>query len=339
METKNMDNKKKNKNNKINNSLELNINLLKKLTKQFTSIEYTQGTGSNTSVKFGEEMLIKASGFRLDELISKDGFSQLNYLDLKQGYLDKKLKTQIQVNDIVKSSTSKKSKFKPSIETGFHSFLNKYTIHIHPMFLNLVLCLKNSDEILQDLYSEFNFLTIKYCKPGNDLSCEIFKKYSNEKIIFLKNHGLIITTDNVNESIQLTKKICDISKKYILSNLKNNNVEIFKYKKIESVCDNVFMGTKINNLKNNKFVFPDAIVFLNDIFLNEKNNFKVSDRILYFDLNENLVKNIDEILYVNDFILNFGSYFGKLNYLSLKKVLEILNMDEEKYRKNLLSNN
>jgi len=313
---------------------------LKLITEKFKFIEYTQGTGSNISVKGGNNMVIKASGYTLEEIISKDGFVELDYLELRDGYLSDSIKSQRDSNDVVSKNIFedyKLKRVKPSIETGFHSFMKKYVVHIHPMYLNLLLCLKETDKILNELYKNYNFFIIDYFKPGHELCVEVLKGFkklniSECRVFFLKNHGLIVSSDDIDEIIDVTKKICDIAKEFIIDKV---NFE-HEYLDLE-VKEDSFVGSEISNAGN--YVFPDAIVFLNDIFDDFCLMYEVlDDKVIYNGDNLNLFRNVDEILFVHNFILKFGGMFGTLNYLSDEQISNILGMDEEKYRKRLLSN-
>lgn len=318
------------------NIFEQTKNELIKLTKEFEEIEYTQGTGSNTSVKFGNILAIKASGYRLKDISQKSSIAYLKYLDLKEGYINKKISSQEQVNNIISKNSFSNINHKSSIETGFHSYLQKYTIHLHPQYLNLILCLKESNKILKEIYSDKNYLLIDYFKPGHDLSVEICNSYNNEEIIFLKNHGLIISTNYLEKTISLAHEICNDAKDYVLNKLNKKNIKIERYSSIKKISNSKFNGLSVSKLSFD-FFFPDAVVFLDDIKKNENNSFEISNKISYSNLSKKLVNNIDEILFIHNFIATYANHFGSLSILSEKNAYELLNMDEEKYRKNLLS--
>lgn len=83
---------------------------------------------------------------------------------------------------------------KPSMEIGFHlSIMSKYVIHYHPVYLLPWLC-SNHD---------FDFgTTIDYHKPGEDLCEAISRADDTSGIILLKNHGVIIHGNTVEEIVK-----------------------------------------------------------------------------------------------------------------------------------------
>mgnify|MGYP001599014144 FL=1 len=137
---------------------------LEKISKAFANnIEYSQGGGANISAKDKDIMIIKASGFTLSDMISKKGFIATNYKQISQMYLQEELFSEDYSRKKIKESIiSINSNLKPSIEVGFHSFLSKYVIHLHPLYLNAILCLKDSKKILKELYLDYNYIVVNY---------------------------------------------------------------------------------------------------------------------------------------------------------------------------------
>lgn len=135
--------------------------------------EIFQGNGGNISVKDGDSMIIKKSGFRIDESENSCWVNPSIYVNsLKTAEVD--VPTE------------------PSIETWFHSFTKKYTVHFHPKHYNNVLCSKNRPANIPGLW-------IEYMKPGYSLARKIFERYSGQSIILLQNHGVIVTSDDIRE--------------------------------------------------------------------------------------------------------------------------------------------
>ena len=95
--------------------------------------------------------------------------------------------------------------FRPSIETLLHSILNKYTLHTHPIVVNAITNRENWKEILLELFGD-KIILAEYKTPGLSLAIELKNKVKNKmpEIIFLQNHGLIITTDCKSKVIELT---------------------------------------------------------------------------------------------------------------------------------------
>lgn len=98
-----------------------------------------------------------------------------------------------------KDSTIWEEKLKPSMEYLMHlNIPSKYVVHYHPIYVLPYLC---SD------YT-FNFgSAIDYIHPGKPLADEIKKIENLENIIFLKNHGVVIHADSIDEIKKLYYRI------------------------------------------------------------------------------------------------------------------------------------
>jgi len=212
-----------------------------------TDISLVQGKGGNISLKFEDKFLIKSSGFKMQDISFTEGFS---ICENKPNRL---------FNDENEYELySKESVFysvgKPSMEIGFHNNIQyNVIIHTHPIYLNAILCSKESKEIINHLFKDLKFKFIEYLTPGYKLS-NFFYKEDNCKIYFLENHGLIVCSDKINEAIKITKKINIDCENWILQNSSN------------------FIPININ--VENKYLFPDSVVFSEE--LKEINNYILS---------------------------------------------------------------
>ena len=56
-----------------------------------------------------------------------------------------------------------------------HSFLLKYTLHTHPVAVNMILIRKNCKEIIESIFSNDRIAFVKYETPGVDLAIELKK--------------------------------------------------------------------------------------------------------------------------------------------------------------------
>jgi rhamnose utilization protein RhaD (predicted bifunctional aldolase and dehydrogenase) len=64
---------------------------------------------------------------------------------------------------------------RPSMELLAHRDLNNAVVHTHPKYLLSILCSENSKEILETIYSEYEFDFIEYVTPGFELHKKIEK--------------------------------------------------------------------------------------------------------------------------------------------------------------------
>jgi len=310
--------------------------------------DLVQAGGGNTSVKVNDIMFIKASGFNLSDINENKG-----YVSIKNKYLLDDLS-----NNTFKKITEYNmyGKLRGSIETYMHSILNKYTIHLHPIQVNKILILENSKSIINQLFP--NSLFIEYVTPGIKVHNEIKKKYNNEEVIFLDNHGVIITTNDFNTIKTSIDNIINKCEKYISIDYSNykltNKISKFIFEKYDKdVISYLSQDLKIiEYLKNNKHLFkesitfPDALVYcgikpvIGNIQDIEKyyNNYKEIPKI-FIDNKRNLLfiisnslkkcKEIEDVLKANLFILDTKE---KKQYLSQDEICFLNNWDAEKYR-------
>jgi len=181
--------------------------------------KYVIGAEGNTSCKVDNGFYIKASGKSL-----------LNLSDLDLVFCN---------ND---GSYKNNNNLKPSIETGFHSWLLNnldinFVAHTHPINTLKILC---SNEIYN--FSEYRLFPdqvvfngpesclVEYFHPGDDLVSAIkdsVNAYTNKhnsppKIILLKNHGIITFGKTINECI-IASEMCEKSAEIFLGSLFNPN--------------------------------------------------------------------------------------------------------------------
>lgn len=213
------------------------------------SLEYIQGGGGNTSVKLDKSvMAIKASGIRLADVSSTSGFVKLNH-DWYSSELIKRLDSltegeyiELGINALVEGEIQKG---RPSIETSLHALLpEKYVIHSHSVYSNILTCSQEGRKWCEDKLAGSIFLD--YAAPGIELSKVLLKKIDprekSSKVIFLQNHGLVITGESADEVIEKHEKL-NISFK-----AEFNIEENLEIKKLV--------------LKKDEIIFPDQAVFI-----------------------------------------------------------------------------
>lgn len=178
-----------------------------------------QAGGGNTSYKESDEkMYIKASGVQLADITNISGYSIVNPKIIADAFL----KT-ANIDEISEEQGKKILEkavingMRPSIETFLHSVSGKYTLHTHPILVNVLTCRKNGMEILKELFPKA--LMVPYATPGVALAKAYFKTYMESEnrdtsgitTSFLQNHGLIVSGDSpevvMNETESIVKKI------------------------------------------------------------------------------------------------------------------------------------
>ena len=281
--------------------------------------DFVQGAGGNVSVKINNKMLIKTSGWRLEDISENNGLVAVN---MNNG-------------DIENSQA-----LRPSMEAGFHIFLDKYVVHTHSVYTNIIACAADGRKIWVDISREFGIAVVwvDYQSPGFHLATAVKKAVGEFKkqygiapeAILMQNHGLIITGDNLEHVFNLHNEIQELVKQYL--NLKKAfPKDMADYLK-NFIKNN---GDSIENFSNN-ILFPDQAVFCSSI--SEKILINKETNNIVYKTNQKEALAIKENLIAWAYIIDCAKDCGlKLNFLSLENINYIRNMESEKYRQKLLN--
>ncbi|WP_315520909.1 class II aldolase/adducin family protein [Leptotrichia wadei] len=326
-----------------------------------------QAGGGNTSVKINDEtMFIKSSGYQLSEMEENVGYSKVNYkkiVDYFKSHLEIKRSDEKELleNTLIQGK-------RPSIETFLHSITEKYTLHTHPLLINVFTSRKNGMKELKSMFP--NSLIIDYQTPGIFLAKEFFDKFSKlenpqkANIVFLKNHGLIVSGKNMDEVIELHESILETLENKLKVNMQAYRNSTFLFKKLEDfiennivyLCENRRIKNFIenNSIKDVNYCFsPDSLIYCNKkILLLNKNddmlevvknhNLKYGNfNVVYFENelyiiapNVKKAKEIESVLSFNLQVLKLNKN-DEMDFLTEEEQNFLLNWDSEKYRKNL----
>lgn len=339
--------------------------------------DLVQASGGNSSVKLKNgKMLIKASGFLLSEVNENRGYSKvdikkivniLKNKDIKNNY--DKIKREICAKKLVEEATVD-LKNRPSIETLLHSILFKYTLHSHPVVVNMIVVQKDWKEILSSIFKNQDIALVPYKTPGIDLALELNKVISVfktiPKIIFLQNHGLIVTSNSISD----VKRLTEIVINKIEKNLK---IDMNRYKLTNKISNLINAAQKNNNnitylsedrylneqLIQNKKLFlqtpfcPDVQVFCGTIPILIKNILDIDlikkYREEYFEFPKVIIfkkniffnatslkkaKEIEEVMKFHIMVLE-KNLKTKKNFLNFKELHYLNGWEAEKFRKKI----
>ncbi len=326
--------------------------------------DLVQAGGGNSSFKISErKMVIKGSGIQLSDVDLNFGYTTVNPQTISKKFLE------CDNIDSISDDESKKifeeaiiDGIRPSIETFLHSITGKYTLHTHPIVVNAVTCREDWKEILKKLFP--GALLVKYATPGVELAKEYFKTFRGKlsehemaDVIFLQNHGLVVSADSSEEVIKKTEEITlkleeflnvDYSSYHDLTKLWMK----FPEKIVWKITDENVTST-VREMSEWETVFcPDTVVFLGKSFLNLEN--EISDSIIekytfnkgipvIVKYKENLYAIADSVKKALEIqsILSFSAQVMKINKDSKCNLLneeeqnKLLNWDAEKYRKTM----
>ena len=289
--------------------------------------DLVQSGGGNTSIKFGSGLMaIKASGCRLSEMTAEKGFVVVNRqavkeyfdrVDMSSGTDFEKDIVEFVNNNIVPIAGIEK--MRPSVEAPFHSFLKKVVIHSHSVYANILCCSLEGEALASEIFSKDSFVWIPYVNPGFMLSWVIKQAVDERlketgifpKVIFMQNHGLIVSEDTSSECTalhdQVNRKIIDYFKlpmPYPTPSIKRIGDRL--YKSTGDIVPTMFDKTKANYEYLDRYgLYPDQLVYLNKSFALKDQKILVEDNgdVLY-NASEREASGMEDTLSAYLYVLN-----------------------------------
>ncbi len=216
-------------------------------------------------------MLIKASGFTFQDVTNGAG---LVWVDHHQA-----------VNNLVAYgndgllegpsalvSKSIPEGLKPSMEFEFHAALEKYVLHTHSIYVNVITCCVECPDLLKIIFSDISYVLVPYIMPGHPLASYIYKMVaSGEKaqIYFLKNHGVIVHAETVEEVLSLydriQQRIIGFLKLSIVMEDHSENTNLGSKQVLFEEISNGINQMKIEDVRDHILVPDQSIFFRNKI--------------------------------------------------------------------------
>ncbi len=324
--------------------------------------DFVQAGGGNTSVKFSDGMMaIKASGYLLKDMTPTSGFAAVDgaamkayhetnhegVADFNKDSMDKAIASIRPVNG--------ETSARPSVEFGFHSILDKFVLHLHPICANVIVCTDDPEARLREVFDGFDlrYVVVPYVMPGYPLTKAMqsaIARYQAEtgqspQAIFMVNHGMTTTAPTAQEAYELMDRANKrIQEKLALADLPPVAI---------TPCDGGFKSANTwlkNALRDPSFahaikyepLIPDQIVYLmNDISLDADADTKivVANDEIFYRANEVQAAALEETLSAAVYVLRAIQSLGwKPQPLSETDCADILGWDSEKYRKHIMAN-
>ncbi len=179
---------------------------------------WVQGAGGNVSVKKGNQLWIKPSGFRLDEIFSESDLACVDLEKIKSGL--RELKTnpieETYAELLIKSQIL--SAHRPSMETGFHALLPElYVAHFHSLVSVLMVQeFRKNEAAFLHWYDSYwksymgELVILPLVMPGLLLSLQLDGTQPRQ-VILLENHGVILqgsTEIDLKQFSKMEKDFC-----------------------------------------------------------------------------------------------------------------------------------
>jgi putative hydrolase of the HAD superfamily len=306
------------------------------LSKYFgQSIVNVQGPGGNISIKMENYLFIKSSGSILGNMSYDQGYCIVD--NEKCNEMVKTQRNQIKAAKIFGRNS-------PSMETYFHSFMKKYTVHLHFTLSNIFFC-NNTDTSLMEGF-EYGYEVVEYYTPGLELASEIYKQYSaNTDIYILKNHGIIITSNSQDELINKYNYLFDffnrkLENKYSYEKNCNRINQMFYKNGLKKVIRRIPIESIL--LRNIVYCFPDLAIFVQKKIevssLEElERNMGEYDIIILEGVVYGIADSLTKLYSLIEILESYRTIYeyNNGNLSSIDKVVRLQNMEEEKDRRNL----
>ena len=184
-----------------------------------------QGGGGNTSVKTdgGARMFVKASGTALGDMEEGRGYRLVDVAQcvgiLEDGQIKALERTprEAAVLRRLVHACLDELPGRPSVETSLHAILGRCVVHTHPSVINGLLCAAEGAQALQSLFGSMDppYLYIEFCGAGYSLGMRLHDELNAYRrkhgrlpeAIFLGNHGLFVTAEDADRTLQVTRSI------------------------------------------------------------------------------------------------------------------------------------
>jgi len=201
-----------------------------------TKSNLVQSRGGNVSYKINDKLIITSSGSKMEDVTTFSGHCICNMHLLPSYFNDETFYR----NKLMESKLFESIE-RPSMETGLHSNLEKCIVHTHPIHLNVILCSKESEKIMEELFFDLDYEFVIYSSPGIELSNAI-GSYREAPVYFLQNHGLVVCDDDLSNAYEMTKYINEESRKWLEKNKRDFHWSIMP-----------------ENVASPDYLFPDAV--------------------------------------------------------------------------------
>ncbi len=322
-------------------------------------VDYTQGGGGNTSVKDGNVMYIKASGFKLVDISENTAYVPMDLkmireflcgVDLSDGKDHEAENKKVTAEATLQ--TEGLQPLRPSVEVGFHSVLKKYVIHTHSVYANLLTCSLNGKDIAAEIFkgADFGYIFMPYIDPGFTLSVKMkdaIEEYEAKngkfpEVIFMQNHGLVVTADELERVKKINEEVNGKIVAYfgLKDAYRSVSLKCVGENKFESQTPTVVdfvKGSPLTKAMLDEYpLYPDQLVYLNNVLAFAPEKMQAQNGTVVYNTNAKEAQTLEETLFAYLFVINTLKAKGLgISTMSEKDVDFINNWEAEKYRRSL----
>lgn len=314
-----------------------------------------QAGGGNISLKSADNIYVKASGFKFNDVKNKNIFSKLPLSEL-----NKKIK-----DNIFSIPYEYSIGPKPSMETMLHALCKtQYVVHIHHLHSLSYLIRQNCKEKINSLPLSFDYKILDYYRPGEHLAKNLANNLFPDKrncVYFLMNHGVIFCADSKSEFLDLFKSFNNVFIGELLKEDKQIHVsrsmtltketlnigsKVFYRVSFDDIYISKAISKLINLAKKNWALYPDHIVYLGTRMLDldeddDLNLFEIENHDIPFIFKNGMVYAYSSVnksqtdMLISFFYLLYLSSEHKLSSLTDDEANFLSTWDLEIHRKNI----
>jgi len=192
----------------------MSLNMLVEMSRRYgLNEDYVLAGGGNTSFKTENVMHVKGSGTALST-ISAEQFVAMDLARLRNmithEYPDSLSDDEKEAKSLASMMASRlpgEEQKRPSVEAILHAiFPHKFVLHVHPALVNGLTCGRDGEAKCKELFGD-KVIWVDLTQPGLGLAktcAALFSEYEADfgkppQIIILKNHGIFVAADSVDE--------------------------------------------------------------------------------------------------------------------------------------------
>lgn len=281
-----------------------------------------QGAGGNVSWKEDNVLWVKASGMWLADAELKEIFVPVDLSHLQAALASKDFSVVPQVKGA--------SDLRPSIETLLHALMpHRVVVHLHSIEILAHVVRANFREQFDALIGDsVNFECTDYHKPGSELASsisEILKNNPNADVVFMKNHGVVIGGEDIEE---IRNVLCQLNDRLLLlpkcnlhepkpSPVPNNLQAIYSPLTESNISLLATEPSLFDRLKSDWCLYPDHIVFLGATADTYTSWEEVQEQVNHGD-------NYPELIFIKSHGVYITSKFSISQEAQLKCYLDVL---------------
>ena len=294
----------------------------------------SQGAGGNISVKQDNLLWIKASGVKLSSVSKKSGYACCK--------IDSLLELFTNANEDLQSALAYPESESPSMETFFHLLPYSHIVHIHPTFFCKYLCSKESSSIFTTTHFPSS-LYIPYTKPGYPLAKKIFDTYTNERLLLLENHGIILLGNSVQDVVELFLQVTEVlesivNEKYTASSIMiEHKLYHLTFEFANPVYSAFTLPKKFDPITPDHFLFLKEAPFFTTKDTLEKDllQSKTIPAVVCVDTQVyTLGKTVEQAQHKEDYLQSYVEIWSESTSLQQEDTYNLLNCSKEKLRLN-----